>query len=97
MATEKRKSTQMLNGQGLTKMEDRAMIKKMSAKEAKDFMNEIVQVDIEPDRIMQELREDLLPKIKAGKDSKKDRERTTENISNNPKGRVPRACPWVNV
>lgn len=81
MATEKRKSNQTANRQGLTKEEDGAMIKKMTAKEAEDFMNEMVQVGIEPDRIMQELREDLLPKIQAGKDSKEDRERTTENIS----------------
>jgi len=81
MITKKPKSKERRKRLNLTEKEDGSIVKKMTAKEAEDFMNEIVCVGIEPDRIMQELREDLLPKIRAGKDSKKDRERTTENIS----------------
>ena len=81
MATKKRKNKEMRKNHNLTEKEDRGIIKKMTAEEAEDFMREIVSVDIEPNRIMQELREDLLPRIKAGKVSKKDRKKTNETVS----------------
>ena len=62
MATRKRKNKEMRKKRNLTEKEERGIIKKMTTEETEDFMREIVRVDIEPNRIMQELREDLLPK-----------------------------------
>lgn len=69
------------NKQALVKKEDKAIIKKMTVEEAKDFIKEIAYIDGEPKRIMKELSEDLLPQIKAGKANKKVREKTTETVS----------------
>jgi|GEM_PF-1312819 len=80
MATKKRKNKEMRKKRNLTEKEDRGIIEKMTPEEAEDFMNKIVRVDAEPNWIMQELREDLLPRIKAGKVSKKDCEKTNETV-----------------
>jgi len=66
-----KKTKKITKNRSLTKKEDRAIVKKISVEEAKDFLQQCVTVDCDPDRIMEELSEDLLPKIKSGKAGKK--------------------------
>jgi len=78
--TNKRKQ-KTINRQALVKKEDKAIIKKMTNEEAKDFINQKAHLNCDPKWIMKELSEDLLPKIKAGKSNKKIFKKTIEVAS----------------
>lgn len=67
--------------QALVKEESKAIIGKMTIKEAKDLIYQVAYIDGDPERIMKELSEDLLPQIKSGKADKKVREKTTKVVA----------------
>jgi len=81
MTKKKQQNKKTADKRALVKKEDKAIIEKMTIEEAKDFINQITYIDGDPERIMKELSEDLLPQIKSGKADKKVYKKTTEAVS----------------